>query len=328
MVRDDVAWLYSMSMSSHDSPWQGPLGVTLAPHMARVVHEGIDFLSHRRPDVARSLKRDLSAAIEQARHTIKLVHDDHRSVVEILAAFDEIAELHAARFSFGPDLAIASWRGSPIYSSRSAEYQTLAAITAPDPHGTSVTMGQSMATILQSGFGVPVPRWTQLDLPEAEAPESVDYRGKSYYPDAYPGLDGTAEKDLLLTVETSLNAAALYRACTQGRFIGPVFRTQLLSFVHAVSTISTLATRPGMRIPDSVMQLLEEEHWQWLAKQSALRNRAMHYGVPPQLSGVSADAPMYGLVEAITGRTFAEVDAHLIAGSARLGEELASWRGA
>jgi hypothetical protein len=120
----------------------------------------------------------------------------------------------------------------------------------------------------------------------------------------------------------------MYRACAHDRFIGPVFRMQLLSLVHAVSTVSTLAARPGISIPDSVAQLLEKENLQWLARQTALRNRAMHYGVPPQLSGISADAPMYGLVEAITGRPFAEVDAHLIAGSARFAEELALWRGA
>lgn len=168
------------------------------------MREGIDLLSRRRPDVVRLLRRDLSATIEQARHTLNVVNDIHWSVNEILAAFYETPELHAARFSFGPDLAIASWRGSAVYSSRSAESQELAAIRASDPHGTSVTMRQSMATILQCRFGVPVPRWTQLDLPEAEGPDSADLRAKSYCPNTHPGLDNTDGKDLALTVKMSL----------------------------------------------------------------------------------------------------------------------------
>jgi hypothetical protein len=296
--------------------------------MARVTFEAFEYVVRRRPAVGIALKANMSAEIEAARHAIKLVDDSTRSVDDVLSTFREIEELHAQRFPLGKDVALSLWKGAPVYTSRSAEYQEIASIRAQRPYDTSFEMGRSLGAILQSGLGVAIPSWTKLQLPTGEL-KQVDARSTVFYSEVYSPSLTTAEKDLLLTLEANINAASLFREFAGDMFVGPVFRTQLLAFVHAVTALESVALRhsdDSCTVPSTVSGVLADDDSSWLLGQRALRNRAMHYGIPPTLNGVSNAAPMYGIVEATTGRTYAEVNDKLLSAASRLTERLGEWR--
>jgi hypothetical protein len=281
--------------------------------------------------VGRSLERSLADEVEAARNTIKLLDDDQRTIDTVLTAFEEIAELHSARFSRGADVSLFTWNGSPITTSRAAEYQTIASVKITDHRGFGYVMGQSMIHILNSGLGAALPPFRKLTTPPEDGVEISDVRASSFYPSIYNSFLSTAEKDLLLTVESGLQAAVLYRRLSGEFFAGPVFRAQLLTLAHAVSTLKTIAARhsdPGSSLPDQLLDVVQGEDVVWLAAQKSLRNRSMHYGVPPSLEGVSETTPMYGLVEATTGRPFSEVSDTLVSAADQLGTALATWRSA
>jgi hypothetical protein len=330
MIRDDVDWLYSMARSVSRSEWEGPFGIALAPQMARVVHESFDYVMRRRPAVAKPLERQLVHEIAAARHTIKLVDDSQRSVEEVLEAFSGIADKHSAYFKGGFDLAIFTWKGQPIVTSRSAEYQTLARVDADSPHGTSVVMGQSMVRVLEQGLGMTVPPWKRMMLPHINELAQVDEDAKTFYPSVYSSSLSAPEKDLLLTAESSLNALALVDVMAAQTFAGPVFRAQLLALVHAVSSITAIVSRHSegsTRVPQDVRQALADEGLVWLVGQRSLRNRAMHYGIPSTFTGIASDLPMYGIVESICDEPFSVVKARLSKALALVAEALAGWRG-
>jgi hypothetical protein len=111
MIRDDIDWLHSTAQSVSGTAWEGPLGIALAPQMARVIHEGFQYLLHRRPAVGKAIERRLSAEMAAARHTIKLADDDQRSIEDVLDGLRLISSRHSNFFPYGPDLAVGLWRG-------------------------------------------------------------------------------------------------------------------------------------------------------------------------------------------------------------------------
>lgn len=330
MIRDDVDWLHSIARSVNKTDWEGPLGIVLAPQMARVVHESFEYLLRRRPAVAKSLERQMIPEIAAARHTIKLVDDNQRSIDDILEAFRDIADKHSTYFGRGFDLALFTWQGRPILTSRSAEYQTVASVEAPSVYGTGVEMGQSMARLLEHGLGVSVPPWKKMNLPDPDQLALTDEIASTYYPAAYSRSISVAEKDLLLTVESSLNAFALIERMTGQDFVGPVFRGRLLAVVHAVSSIQTVVSRHSQdssAVHPDVHEALVDKDLVWFVGQRLLRNRSMHYGIQPALTGIGSNRPMYGIVEAICNESFPDVQARLGRVSALCANALAVWRG-
>jgi hypothetical protein len=190
-------------------------------------------------------------------------------------------------------------------------------------------MGQSMAILLEQGFGAVVPPWTQLSAPEPYDLAEVDETAATFYPTVYSPWLSEAEKDLLMIADSSLNVFALCEEFADGAFAGPIFRGWFVALVHAVSTINSVLARhndPSTVVPTAVSEALIDNDLLWLSDQRALRNRAMHYGVPSGLSGVTGTLPMYGLVEATCHEPFHDVKTRLRDASLRLSNALSVWR--
>jgi len=329
MIRDDVDWLHSTAQSVRGTPWEGPLGIALAPQMARVVHEGFDYVTKRRPAVGKPLERRFHSEIATARHTIKLVDDNQRSLEGVMDAFRNIGLEHSEYFANGPDLALTFWKDKPLFTSHSAEYQTLAALKSTDPYRTSVVIGQSMKVLLEQGLGVTVPTWTPLQFPSPDELVELDENGASYYPTLYSSFLSEPEKDLLLTAESTLNSMVLCEVAAGEAFMAPVFRSRLLAFIHAVSAVKAIAKVHSHRklvLPETINKALDDDNVVWVTNQRALRNRAMHYGIPRTLVGVSNSLPMYGIVEATCDESFVTTKGRLDEASARLSDALGDWR--
>lgn len=326
MLRDDVSWLGSLIFSSRATPWGSVLGIVLAPQIARVVHESLELARRNSPASAAKVAHRLEADTAAARHAIKLVDDTARTVDDVLADFARVASDHSDRFPLGADVSVPVWRGEPLATSRMAEYFGIASIHRKDMQEFASDMSSAMMKIALDVVGIDAPQWVTLELP-CDDVVWLDVISSEVYPSLYGGVLSEAEVDLLLSAEGLMRSALLYAELSEQAFPGPVFRAQVLAVVHAASAAAEVASRRKEQVPSTVRQVLDSDPVKWFREHRGLRNRAMHYGIPGHLTGVDASEPMYGLVEAVSGRAYEDVRAELARALTRFADVLGRWRG-
>lgn len=207
MLRDDVDWVASLGQASqtHDL-WQGITGLALTPHMARIVHEGMDLLGRRRPAQIRAVKLEFGPQIEAARHTVKLLDDTQKLYDEVIQDFERIDEEHSGAWALGRNYALDVREGRIFSTSRASEFQQSGRLAerASGPNAYSNRLGYDIgqaATRIVRQFGhtpqfvaLPVNRWGTPPMPT-----NVDRT--TYYETRFEPAFPLALKDILCVIE-------------------------------------------------------------------------------------------------------------------------------
>lgn len=337
MLRDDVNWIASLGETSQtNAQWQGITGLVLTPHMARIVHEGMDLLRRQRPAQVRAVTLKFGPQIEAARHTVKLLDDTKKLYDGVIQDFERIDGEHSNAWAFGRNYAIGVRDGRIFSTSRSSEFQQSGRLAertiVPNEYSNrfGYDIGQA-ATLIVRQFGH-APQFTPLPADQwGEAPSEVTLDRAGYYETRFEPEFPAALKDVLCVIEGSVNSCLHVFKPVEGPFTNPVFRVQLVTVSHALSALDEvrnkypqLAETPGMTSISMVIDSPEAVNLRSLRK---LRNRCMHYLIPPTLTGLGERLPMYGLVESTSpGFTYEIVNAELQLVLAALSDAMYSWK--
>ncbi|PYY34457.1 hypothetical protein [Curtobacterium sp. MCPF17_046] len=334
MLADDVSLVVSLVMTEAASPWSETVGLAVAPQVARILHEGLDQLRRRRPDAAAALSVGWDEEIAVARHTVKLLDDNKKTVDSVVEEFNRIGRDQSATFGANNDFAFLESDGRAFASARLTSYQALASLDQASGSRTH-DLGESMGSRviqLQRSFGRPNTAIHGLPHVQASRPELVQLSAAAFADESYEPALPAGARDVAMFAECSVNAALHVFAPAERGLGGSVFRLRFVAATHALSAVRQLLGRfpnsdaPGLRA--GLEAVLNSSEAQLLASLRQLRNRSMHYGIPPKLSGMRLDRPGYGLVEATTDDAYSyrEVDAATTLVLANLSNELASWR--
>ncbi|MCS6562450.1 hypothetical protein [Curtobacterium poinsettiae] len=337
MLRDDVSWWTSLVTSAVGTDWEPTVGLSILPQVARVLHEGLGQLKRVSPEAVERVTAGWDVDIATARHTVKLLDDDKKSVDSVLNQFASIAAEHTAAFSTLNDFALLESDGRALASTRLASYQAAADLNdrwAADEGSRSFNLGQTMGqrTVeLQRALGMGDPVIRQVTLPAVAVPRLVDTTAVLFDATSYPDFGTPSVKDLLLMVECSVNAALWVFAPTATTHRSSLFRVRFVVATHALSALAQIFERFDADTGATAQQVeavLQSEQAARVLQMRALRNRSMHYGIPKTLTGLSASKPAYGLVEATTSRAarYAEVEADVVELLTKLSDALRDWR--
>jgi hypothetical protein len=338
MLRDDVSWWTSLVTSAVGTSWEPTVGLAIIPQVARVLHEGLDQLKRVDREAVGRLTVGWDVDIATARHTVKLLDDDKKSVDSVLDQFASIAAEHAAALSSLNDFALLESDGRVLASTRLASYQAVTSLNdrwVADEESRSFTLGQTMGrrTVdLQRAFGMGDPLIRQVSLPEIAEPRLVDTTSLLFDATSYGDFDSPSVKDLLLMVGCSVNAALWVFAPTAQTHRSSLFRVRFVVVTHALNALTQIVERfspdAGSAAQREVEAVLQAEAARQVLQMRGLRNRSMHYGVPKALSGLSGTRPAYGLVEATTSgaSSYVDVEADVVELLTKLSDALRAWR--
>jgi len=337
MLQDDVNWIASLGAASKTNElWQGITGLALTPHMARIVHEGMDLLERRRPAQVSAVKLEFRSQIEAARHTVKLLDDTQKLYDGVIQDFERIDEEHSNAWAFGRNYALGVRDGRIFSTSRSSEFQQSGRLTVrtpvPNEYSNSLgyDIGQAVTGIIRQ-FGR-APQFMALPVEQWGVPPTLENLDReTYYQTRFEPEFPSALKYILCVIEGSINSGLHVFKPVEGPFASPVFRVLFVTASHALSALEEVRTRypdvartPGFTRVIAVLDSPESVRISSLRK---LRNRCMHYLVPPTLKGLGEHLPMYGLVEATSpGLSYETVNNDLQHVLIALSDALYNWR--
>ena len=338
MLSDDVSLVTSLAMSAEDSAWAETVGLAVAPQVARVLHEGVDHLQRIRPDATKALAEGWETDIAVARHTVKLLDDNKKTVDSIVDEFTTIGSKQRTEFDSDDDYAFLESDGRAMATARLASYQSLVRLEdrfAGPGAGHSYNFSRSMGgrlVALQQAFGRSNLAIHVLPLPLTPRPTLVGMSSTEFAAGSYDPSFPDGAKDVTMFVECSVNAALHVFAPAERPLSGSLFRIRFVAASHAINALTQLLGRypsaqssPGRREVETVAG---SNLARFVVSLRALRNRSMHYGVPATYVGMSAKLPAYGLVEAATGgeHTYREIEAMTSTLLTNMSDALRSWR--
>lgn len=337
MLCDDVDWIASLGQASQTNDlWQGITGLALTPHMARIVHEGMDLLGRRRPAQVRAVKLEFGPEIEAARHTVKLLDDRQKLYDGVIQDFERIDEEHTQAWAFGRNYALGVRDGRIFSTSRASEFQQSGRLTErtsiPNEYSNrfGYDIGQAATRIVRQ-FGH-APQFVALPVNQWGAPPTpTNLDRATYYETRFEPEFPLALKDILCVIEGSVNNCLQVFKPVEGPFASPVFRVLFVTASHALSALdevrgkySHVTESAGMSGVSGVLDSPEAVRLRSLRK---LRNRCMHYLIPPNLTGLGEHLPMYGLVESTSpGLSYVSVNADLQLVLSALSGALYNWK--
>jgi hypothetical protein len=304
--------------------------------MARIVYEGMDLLGRRRPAQTTAVKLEFGPQLEAARHTVKLLDDTQKLYEGVVQDFERIDDEHSETWALGRNYAIGIRDGRIFSTTRSSQFQqsgrfTVRTATADDySNKFGYDIGKAAALIVRQ-FGY-APQFTPLPVKQwGPPPAPKDLDRAAYYETRFEPEFPLALKDILCVIEGSVNSCLHVFKPVEGPFVGPVFRVSFVTASHALSSLDevrskypNIADSQGMSRVSTVLDSAEAVRIRSLRK---LRNRCMHYLIPPALTGLSEHLPMYGLVEATSpGLTYEIVLADLQHVLSSLSDVLYNWR--
>lgn len=337
MLRDDISWIASLgSASQTDELWKGISGLALTPHMARIVHEGMNLLGRRRPAQAGAVKLKFGPQIEAARHTVKLLDDTQKLYDGVIQDFERIEKNHAQAWASGSNYAL-DMRDRRIFTtSRASQFQqsgqfaVAKSISKAYSNNLGYDIGQAVTLILRQ-FGY-TPEFVELPVNQwGTPPKPTTVNRTTYYESRFEPEFPLALKDILCVIEGSVNSCLHVFKPVEGPFVGPVFRVLFVTVSHALNALDEVRGKyphvtesAGMSGISGVLDSPEAIRIRSLRK---LRNRCMHYLIPSNLTGLGQDLPMYGLVESTSpGLSYLGVNADLQFVLSALSDAFYNWK--
>lgn len=340
MIVDDGSWLQAFALSTQaDADWQGAMGLAFVPHCARIVHEGYLYITRKAPAAAHSVRLNYAREIAAARHTVKLLDDNQKLYDGVVADFERIAQAHETALPSWSDFVVVSRDQQVFTTSRVSDFQGVFTQDEIASHATgegsrTYDWGYDMGAALPSismALGIAWPAEVTVPLPEGRAPRPRNVTAREYYARRFEPEFPDALKDILTVIESSVNTSLVLFDPSAYVFTGPVFRARFVTTVHALRALTEILERhpdlAGRRGAAAMQAVLDAPASRFLTSDAVrhLRNRCMHYGIPPHLTNLAPNAPAYGLVESTTDFTYNVVNTQILDTLGALSAALTAW---
>lgn len=346
MLVEDAQWVADSFLSVDTAgPASDILPMLFLGHSARITYEGSRMMRSSNtnvgvPSLAELLPDEQSGTLARARHATKLLDDNKKTLQILRSEASRYWALHRAVFTghappsleqMETDLGLYLLDGYLVGATIPLQLRFGISDIAPGPelgtaiHDAAREQGSALAVFAAMSGRADTLRST-LDLSETKTIQSDDHDADRYLAGRYGTSIDIEAKLLLLMIESESSTAARILPLTAPGHEESVFRAQVVSVFHSLSSIrkileaypaadSTMmvAVRAFVMSP-LVRALLENPH----AKR--IRNRCMHYEMLRDTVEVIPEAPMGAIVEGLhpphtfdSFRTVVEEAAHATA---------------
>lgn len=338
MMFGDAAWAAETIYSCPPAPRDvgSLLPTLLIGTWSRIVYEGSVALKAAKPvgvpAMANLLEHRYRDVLARARHSTKLLDDTKKGFDDVLADLTAYHDAHLEQFTGNVPVAL-GWLEQDLSLTTIDEHLVGTSITThihlgqlpttisdTDALGEAIRaaseeQGGALAVLLGLGGGAYEPRPT-MDLNPLAGLSARDVRSDQYLERRYDPTFSPPLKLLLLGMEADLGMCAQVLPVLAPGHRDSEFRARVGTVFHALNALREVAHRysgsndathaaalePVLTDP-AVVRLAEPDA-------RVVRNRCVHYEiVGPVASKLAPGAPMHGIVEAATGRTFEEFDA-------------------
>ncbi|WP_188422832.1 hypothetical protein [Mycetocola zhadangensis] len=292
------------------------------------------------PALAELLTTQHAAEIERSRQASKLLDDKLISLAELRAEMASTYAAHHARFTgnavwfargLETDLALATLNDRVIAASIPLDRRFgLEALDESSVMPLAETLGSAL-TVLAAMTGETSIQVTPVDYQRIGRVTWRDRLAGRELKRSYESNMAIETKFILLLVESEVATSAEVLPHTAGGIQLSVFRSQTVVLFHALSTIrAVLDAEPGLSARSNPMlQFLQSEEAAYFLKDPAfrmVRNYAMHYGIRDPAFVLDLQAPMFGLVESLTGERIQELADQVAGSTIALADLLRDWR--
>lgn len=351
---DDVQLLASRTMVAQDANWlskalysaveeDGVWSIALFGHAARVVFEGSKIVRDPdlgAPQLADLLNADFADVIARARQATKLLDDKNFPLPRLQSAMAESYRVHNQRFTgnavwfarfLETDLAVGMLNGRVVAASIPMDRRFgLDVLDEPSVRGVGKALGGALA-VLAALLGEPWDPNPVVDFRAIGAPAWRDRLAARYLGPAYEPDMPIETKLILLLAESEIATSVDVLPHTAGEFGVSVFRSQVVVLFHTLSSVLQITEAEQMRraVSREVVAFLQQPRTKYFLEDAGfrqLRNYSVHYGIRDPKLKLDLSAPMFGLVERLTGRSAADLAQDVIECSVALADLLAEWR--
>ncbi|MET9317286.1 hypothetical protein ABZX12_36170 [Kribbella sp. NPDC003505] len=353
MVAQDARWIADamLSTSNHESG-SGWLPLVLIGHSSRIVYEGSILLRSSdpvvgEPHLAALLDDRYGETIERSRHAGKLLDDTLKSYAQLKDEMSEFYLVHHDEFS-GNAVWFARWLetdlglycvpggrilGNNVTGHFRAGLSSEVRLAQMGHQLFEVAKGQGGAlAVLAAAAGDATPPTSTFDYAGLGRMVGKDRKTLAYLANRYDPVLPMESKLLLLMVEAEINTTDVVLPLIEQGHEEAVFRARMISTYHALRTVEEILNAdPAADSPATirVRSLLDESSTRGLLDDRGVRqvrNRCMHYEIRNRSLALDAALPMFGIVEALCGLTFDQLNVIVRAISGRLAEVLSLWR--
>jgi len=341
MVAQDARWLCNalISARNQDDAWP----ITLFGHATRVVFEGTRIAGDPQlgvPAIADLLEARYEEEIQRARQATKLLDDKLTPLNELQAEMAETYSAHHARFTgnavwfarhLETDLGVAMLNDRVIAASIPLDRRFgLETLDKASILSLSETLGGALIALAAMTGDASKP--TPTANYDATGPVSWhDRLTQRYLKASYEPAMALETKLILLLIESEVATSLEVLPLTAGGFGLAVFRSQIVVLFHALSALEKiLAAEPALtRRSDALRDFLQTPSARYFLEDAGfrmIRNYSMHYGVRDPKLELTLSVPMFGLVEALSGRPIAELADSVVRATNVLADLLREWR--
>ncbi len=346
----DLALMYGTSTAG------GIMSLALMPHLSAFASDSAEYIRRLVPSAA-SLFDPYESLLRRSRLRVKLLDDNRQTFSEILQQMEHLASLNSSWFLnlhkgvLGPlkrllqtDLGVYFLNGHVIRTTHVAflnmglneEMIATLSLETLGPYLRETTAAVGRYTRLL--FNVLDADNMLLPIEPAKTPVPPigfrDIKSIRFYDSmAVRVAPGHHAICILVTSTLSLvNSARFFLPIVAEGNPGFVVKTRFVTLFHAVSSMQRLLDQDRDKhflLPEAVRQLteiLDCEILRFVSEHRGLRNTFMHYGIDKRTaSHLSADLPLFGLIEALGDGTSFEVLAKDVeAGITRVSDGLRS----
>lgn len=341
MVAQDARWLCNALISARNQDGAWP--ITLFGHASRVVFEGSKIARDLQlgvPALAELLKAQHEPEIQRARQATKLLDDKLTPLNELQAEMAETYSAHHARFTgnaiwfarpLETDLGVAMLNDRVVAASipldRRFGLETLDKVSILS---LSETLGGALIALAAMTGDASKPTPT-VNYDAAGSMSWHDRLTQQYLKASYEPAMALETKLILLLIESEVATSLEVLPRTAGGFGLAVFRSQIVVLFHALSALEKiLAAEPALtRRSDALRDFLQSPSARYFLEDAGfrmIRNYSMHYGVRDPKLELTLSVPMFGIVEALSGRPIAELAGSVVRSTNVLADILREWR--
>jgi hypothetical protein len=349
MVAEDSRWAMDIALSSlARRNIQGIVPLVLGHHLVRIAYEGSVTLKAVDPAVgipalAALIEDKFETITARTRHTSKVLDNTSTNYGKLVAELELLQDEHHREFTgkalrwlrwLETDLGLYQLRAGVVGATVPAAYRLgfrfdRNGLSADDIREVSVEWGGTLAVLGAAAGDTSKPESTMSF--RTTPIRSVDKMAASYFDRRFDRAFPLGLKELLLMIEGDLNTA---RAVLPGTATGhelPVFRAQVVTAYHSLSSLSMIASmNTASSTPGSagLRLLLNDPPTKRLLSREGknVRNRCVHYEIKDPRIEPNPSLPMFGLVESVyPGNTWESYYEDVKSVTNRLADHMASW---
>lgn len=325
MLVEDAQWIADAYLSAHTADRsKGVLPMLLLGHSARIAYEGSTMLRSPNPEVgypplATLLPDEQSEPYVRARHATKMLDDNKKTFEDFGEDARRYWKLHRSVFvgkalptlrRFETDLGLYILDGQLVGATIPLQLRFgIPEIPPGKLLGAALfelarEQGATLSVLAGLSGRTDTLRST-LDLHPLRRIRGVDHDAEKYLKPRFDQTLDIASKLLLLMIESEVSAAAHVLPHTAAGHEEPVFRAQMISVFHSLSSVRQVLDANSHAISNAsknartfmASELVHDFLYDGRAKR--IRNRCMHYELRGEKFDVDPGTAMGGIVESL-----------------------------